>query len=79
MCISFSLVCCQDGEHVAKKAKWDVEVTDEQRKVMRTQDIKYVEMKRVAEAKVRGSIAFFQQRSLAESLLHLIYLTCVLR
>ncbi|KAM4600804.1 putative U3 small nucleolar RNA-associated protein 11 [Polymixia lowei] len=41
----------EDGVHVAKKGKWDVEVTDEQRKVMRTQDIKYVEMKRVAEAK----------------------------
>lgn len=40
----------KDGEHVAKKAKWEEETTDEQRKVMRTQDIKYVEMKRVAEA-----------------------------
>ncbi|KAM6967373.1 putative U3 small nucleolar RNA-associated protein 11 [Aplochiton taeniatus] len=39
----------KDGEHVAKKAKWEEETTDEQRKVMRTQDIKYVEMKRVAE------------------------------
>lgn len=28
-------------------------MTEEQKKVMRTQDIKYVEMKRVAEAKVR--------------------------
>lgn len=27
-------------------------MTEEQKKVMRTQDIKYVEMKRVAEAKV---------------------------
>lgn len=27
-------------------------MTEEQRKVMRTQDIKYVEMKRVSEAKV---------------------------
>lgn len=41
----------QDGEHVAKKPKWEEEVTEEQRKVMRTQDVKYVEMKRVAEAK----------------------------
>ncbi|XP_041649740.1 probable U3 small nucleolar RNA-associated protein 11 [Cheilinus undulatus] len=41
----------QDGVHVAKKEKEDVEVTEEQKKVMRTQDIKYVEMKRVAEAK----------------------------
>lgn len=29
-----------------------MEATEEQKKVMRTQDIKYVEMKRVAEAKV---------------------------
>ncbi|XP_071782747.1 putative U3 small nucleolar RNA-associated protein 11 [Centroberyx gerrardi] len=41
----------QDGVHVAKKAKGEGEVTDEQKKVMRTQDIKYVEMKRVAETK----------------------------
>ncbi|XP_026173041.1 putative U3 small nucleolar RNA-associated protein 11 [Mastacembelus armatus] len=41
----------QDGVHVAKKAKEEVEVTEEQKKVMRTQDIKYIEMKRVAEAK----------------------------
>lgn len=41
----------QDGVHVPKKAKEEVEVTEEQKKVMRTQDIKYVEMKRVAEAK----------------------------
>ncbi|XP_070768423.1 probable U3 small nucleolar RNA-associated protein 11 isoform X2 [Enoplosus armatus] len=39
----------KDGVHVAKNA--EVEVTEEQRKMMRTQDIKYVEMKRVAEAK----------------------------
>lgn len=48
--------CCvshwQDGVHVAKKAKQEEEVTEEQKRVMRTQDIKYVEMKRVAEAKV---------------------------
>ncbi|XP_029927432.1 putative U3 small nucleolar RNA-associated protein 11 [Myripristis murdjan] len=41
----------QDGVHVSKKAGEQEEMTDEQKKVMRTQDIKYVEMKRVAEAK----------------------------
>lgn len=41
----------QDGVHVAKKATEEVEITEEQKKVMRTQDIKYVEMKRVAETK----------------------------
>ncbi|XP_015225209.1 PREDICTED: probable U3 small nucleolar RNA-associated protein 11 [Cyprinodon variegatus] len=40
----------EDGVHVMKKT--EEEVTEEQKKVMRTQDIKYVEMKRVAEAKV---------------------------
>uniref|UniRef100_A0A1A8GB81 U3 small nucleolar RNA-associated protein 11 n=1 Tax=Nothobranchius korthausae TaxID=1143690 RepID=A0A1A8GB81_9TELE len=39
----------EDGVHMMKKD--EVEVTEEQKKVMRTQDIKYVEMKRVAEAK----------------------------
>uniref|UniRef100_A0A8C5P7F5 U3 small nucleolar RNA-associated protein 11 n=1 Tax=Leptobrachium leishanense TaxID=445787 RepID=A0A8C5P7F5_9ANUR len=39
----------QDGVHVIKQPT--EEVTDEQLKVMRTQDLKYVEMKRVAEAK----------------------------
>ncbi|XP_018415116.1 PREDICTED: probable U3 small nucleolar RNA-associated protein 11 [Nanorana parkeri] len=39
----------QDGAHVIKQKS--EEVTDEQLKIMRTQDIKYVEMKRVAEAK----------------------------
>lgn len=41
----------QDGVHIPNRAKEEVEVTEEQKKVMRTQDIKYVEMKRVAEAK----------------------------
>ncbi|KAM9723117.1 putative U3 small nucleolar RNA-associated protein 11 [Menidia menidia] len=41
----------EDGVHVMKKPKEEVEVTEEQKKVMRTQDIRYVEMKRVAEAK----------------------------
>ncbi|KAM9310401.1 putative U3 small nucleolar RNA-associated protein 11 [Pholidichthys leucotaenia] len=41
----------QDGVHIIKRPKEEVEVTEEQKKVMRTQDIKYVEMKRVAEAK----------------------------
>lgn len=49
--ISF-VACWQDGVHVARKAKEEVEMTEEQKKVMRTQDIKYVEMKRVSEAKV---------------------------
>ncbi|XP_068426533.1 probable U3 small nucleolar RNA-associated protein 11 [Clinocottus analis] len=41
----------QDGVHIPNKPKEEVEVTEEQKRVMRTQDIKYVEMKRVAEAK----------------------------
>ncbi|XP_068180314.1 probable U3 small nucleolar RNA-associated protein 11 [Antennarius striatus] len=41
----------RDGVHFAKTKEEDVEMTEEQKKVMRTQDIKYVEMKRVAEAK----------------------------
>lgn len=40
---------------MANKAKGtEEENTEEQRKVMRTQDIRYVEMKRVAEGKVRA-------------------------
>ncbi|XP_028984041.1 probable U3 small nucleolar RNA-associated protein 11 [Betta splendens] len=41
----------KDGIHIARKSKDQVEMTEEQKKLMRTQDIKYVEMKRVAEAK----------------------------
>uniref|UniRef100_A0A3Q0SQ48 U3 small nucleolar RNA-associated protein 11 n=1 Tax=Amphilophus citrinellus TaxID=61819 RepID=A0A3Q0SQ48_AMPCI len=41
----------QDGVHIIKKPKEVEQVTEEQKKVMRTQDIKYVEMKRVAEVK----------------------------
>ncbi|XP_047454802.1 probable U3 small nucleolar RNA-associated protein 11 [Mugil cephalus] len=41
----------QDGVHVMKKPQEEVEVTEEQKKIMRTQDVRYVEMKRVAEAK----------------------------
>ncbi|KAM4581400.1 putative U3 small nucleolar RNA-associated protein 11 [Odontesthes bonariensis] len=41
----------EEGVHVMKKSKEEVEITEEQKKVMRTQDIRYVEMKRVAEAK----------------------------
>ncbi|KAM4736652.1 putative U3 small nucleolar RNA-associated protein 11 isoform 1-T1 [Anableps anableps] len=39
----------EDGVHVMKKT--EEEVTEEQKKVMKSQDMKYVEMKRVAEAK----------------------------
>ncbi|KAJ8405051.1 hypothetical protein AAFF_G00329720 [Aldrovandia affinis] len=39
----------QDGVHM--KTAEEEETTEEQKKLMRTQDIKYVEMKRVAEAK----------------------------
>lgn len=49
--LPYFVLCWQDGVHVAKKDKAE-EMTEEQKKVMRTQDIKYVEMKRVAEAKV---------------------------
>lgn len=40
---------------MANKGKGEEETTDEQRKVMRTQDIKYMEMKRVSEVNVSGS------------------------
>lgn len=53
VCLFFYLVVCwQDGVHVIKKPKEQEEVTEEQKKMMRTQDINYVEMKRVAEVKV---------------------------
>ena len=51
----------QDGVHVATKATGEVEVTEEQKKMMRTQDIRYVEMKRVAEVKVSP---FFPQQGI---------------
>ncbi|CAL8298655.1 putative U3 small nucleolar RNA-associated protein 11 [Gadus morhua] len=41
----------EDGVHRANREAWDVEVTEEQRKMMRTQDLKYVEMRRLADAK----------------------------
>lgn len=41
----------EDGEHRANKEPYEVEVTEEQRKMMTTQDIKYVETKRIADAK----------------------------
>ncbi|KAM8847610.1 putative U3 small nucleolar RNA-associated protein 11 [Synchiropus picturatus] len=42
----------KDGVHIAKrKDEEEEEMTEEQKKVMRTQDMKYVEMKRVSEAK----------------------------
>lgn len=49
----FKMVSSQlkDGVHTANKTKGEVEMTEEQKKVMRTQDIRYVEMKRVAEGK----------------------------
>lgn len=40
----------QDGVHVLKPK--EETMTEEQKKVMRTQDIRYVEMKRVSEMKV---------------------------
>lgn len=45
----------EDGVHMFKKEAEELEMTEEQKKMMRTQDIKYVETKRVAEAKVRLS------------------------
>ncbi|XP_046899982.1 probable U3 small nucleolar RNA-associated protein 11 [Hypomesus transpacificus] len=39
----------QEGVHVANKPRGEEEVTEEQLKVMRTRDARYVEMKRVAE------------------------------
>lgn len=49
----FKMVSSQlkDGVHVANQTRGEVEMTEEQKKVMRTQDIRYVEMKRVAEGK----------------------------
>ncbi|XP_011811037.1 PREDICTED: probable U3 small nucleolar RNA-associated protein 11 [Colobus angolensis palliatus] len=43
------IIYLTDGVHVIKETK--EEVTPEQLKLMRTQDVKYIEMKRVAEAK----------------------------
>jgi len=41
----------QDGVHVNKRKGADEEVTEEQLKIMKTQDLRYIEMKRVAEVK----------------------------
>ncbi|XP_077432050.1 putative U3 small nucleolar RNA-associated protein 11 [Vanacampus margaritifer] len=51
----------KDGAHIFKKGKEEEpEVTEEQKKMMTTQDIKYVEMKRVADARkierLKGSL-----------------------
>uniref|UniRef100_H3ADY2 U3 small nucleolar RNA-associated protein 11 n=1 Tax=Latimeria chalumnae TaxID=7897 RepID=H3ADY2_LATCH len=43
------IIIIKDGVHVIKQPK--EELTEEQLKVMRTQDLKYVELKRVAEGK----------------------------
>ncbi len=49
-CASAHSATVQDGVHLLKPK--DETMTDEQKKVMRTQDIRYVEMKRVSEMKV---------------------------
>lgn len=41
----------QDGVHTKNKETHEVVLTEEQKKLMRTQDIRYLEMKRVSEAK----------------------------
>ena len=41
--------------HVANKPRGEEEVTEEQLKVMRTRDARYVEMKRVAEIQVTAA------------------------
>ncbi|KAJ8340824.1 hypothetical protein SKAU_G00331150 [Synaphobranchus kaupii] len=47
----YKMVSTQLNDGVHMKKEEEEEVTDEQKKVMKTQDIKYVEMKRVAEAR----------------------------
>ncbi|XP_077455139.1 putative U3 small nucleolar RNA-associated protein 11 [Stigmatopora argus] len=50
----------KDGVHMSTKQDGDQVVTEEQKKIMNTQDIAYVEMKRVAEARkieqLKGSL-----------------------
>ncbi|CAG6014676.1 unnamed protein product [Menidia menidia] len=68
------LIARLDGVHVMKKPKEEVEVTEEQKKVMRTQDIRYVEMKRVAEAKLALplNLIYFQKIERLKGELHLL-------
>ncbi|CAF96153.1 unnamed protein product, partial [Tetraodon nigroviridis] len=62
----------QDGVHVTKQDKEEM-MTEEQKKVMRTQDIKYVEMKRVAEAKAMPSFDLANHLQTAPELVNRVY------
>lgn len=61
----------EDGVHRANREAWDVEVTEEQRKMMRTQDLKYVEMKRLAETtkieRMKGELHLLDAKGKQES------------